>query len=79
MIVNVALVLPAGIVTLDDKLATDGMLLLSNTTAPPLGAAPFSVTVPWDEDPPRTLAGLKVSVLNTGGLTVSAAVFVTPL
>ncbi len=76
-IVNVALVLPAGIVTLTGTLAAFE-LLLNDTTAPPLGAAPVNVTVPWEEDPPTTLVGLKVSVLNAGGFTVSDAVFVTP-
>ncbi len=78
VIVNVALVLPAGTVTLAGTL-TAFELSLSDTTAPPLGAGPLIVTVPWEEDPPGTLAGLKVSVLNDGGATVSVAFLVTPL
>ncbi len=76
-IVNVALVLPAGTVTVAGTLAAFE-LSLNDTTAPPLGAALVSVTVPWRGDPPRTLVGFKLSVLNAGGPTISAAVFVTP-
>src|SRR5260370_40259278 len=55
--VNVALVAPAAIVTLDGVLATFVLLLESVTTAPPEGAAPLSVTVPVEEcAPPTTLA-----------------------
>ncbi len=76
VIVNVALVLPAGTTTLAGTLAAFE-LSLSDTIAPLLGATLVSVTVPWEEDPPRTLVGVKVSVLKTGGPTVSAAVFAT--
>src|SRR5260370_38880642 len=55
--VNVALVAPAAIVTLDGVLATFVLLLESVTTAPPEGAAPLSVTVPVEECPPVTLLG----------------------
>ncbi len=76
-IVNVALELPAGTVTLAGTLAALE-LSLSETVAPLLGAGPLIVTVPWEVLPPMTLVGLKVSVLNAGGLTVIEAVFVTP-
>jgi hypothetical protein len=79
VIVNVALVLPAGTVTEAGTLADDGTPLVSDIATPPLGAAPVSVTVPWELLPPTTLAGLTESVLNAAGLTVSKAVFVTPL
>jgi hypothetical protein len=55
--VNVVLVAPAAIVTLAATVAADPPLERS-TTAPPLGAAPLSVTVPVDDDPPFTLVGL---------------------
>ena len=79
VIVNVALVLPAGIVTSAGTLIADGVSLLNDIVTPPIGAAPLNVIVPWEVDPPMTLVGLIVSKLNTGGVTVSAAVFVTPL
>jgi hypothetical protein len=55
--VNVALVAPAATVTLAGTAAADA-LLDRETTAPPLGAAPLSVTVPVDDAPPLTLVGL---------------------
>ena len=78
VIVNVALVLPPGTVTLAGSLAADE-LSLNDTTAPPPGAGPLNLTVPWEADPPVTLVGFSESVLNTGRFTVSVAVFVTPL
>ena len=55
---NVALVAPAAMVTLDGTLATPGLLLESETWAPPDGEGPLTVTVPVQEFPPATLAGL---------------------
>ncbi len=76
---NVALVLPAGTVTLSGTLATEGALLLSGTAAPPLGAAPVRVTVPWRVFPPTTLDVLRDNEFNLkGGVRVNAAVLVTP-
>src|SRR6267142_2427096 len=71
--VNVALVAPAGTVTLDGTVATP-LLLESSTCAPPVGAAPLSVTVPVEGDPPVTLVGLSAteeSVGDPGGLPLS--------
>lgn len=76
VIVNVALVLPPGTVTVAGSLAAVE-LSLNDTIAPPLGARPLNVTVPWEAAPPVTLLGLTVSVLNTGGLTVTVTVLVT--
>ena len=58
---KVAVVPPAGTVTLDGTVATPVLLLDSDTTAPPLGAGPLSVTVPVEELPPVTVDGFKVS------------------
>ena len=74
--VNVAFVAPAGTVTLADTLATPGLLLESDTTAPPAGAALESVTVPCELDPPVTLVGLRliawrVAVGSDGGLLLA--------
>jgi len=79
--VKVALVLPAGTVTLEGTLAAP-LLLESITCAPPAGAGPLSVTVPVEDcTPPTTLVGLKVSeatVGRGGGVTVSEADVLTP-
>ena len=55
--VNVVLVAPAAIVTLEGTLATVVLLLESATCAPPAGAGPLIVTVPVEEFPPITLVG----------------------
>jgi hypothetical protein len=58
---NVALVAPAGTVTLEDTLAAT-LLLASVTWAPPEGAGPLSVTVPVEDCvPPSTLVGLSAT------------------
>ena len=79
--VKVALVLPAGTVTLEGTLAAP-LLLESATCAPPAGAGPLSVTVPVDDcTPPTTLVGFNVSeetVGRGGGITVSEADVLVP-
>ena len=80
--VKVAVVAPAGTVTLAGTVAMLVLLLESDTTVPPLGADALSVTVPVEELPPVTLVGLRpseVSVGPAGGVTVSEAVRVVPL
>lgn len=84
--VKVALVAPAGIVTLAGTVARLVFPLESVMTTPPAGAAALSVTVPVVERPPRILDGLSVSELNVAplppppptGINVNVAVFVTP-
>jgi len=77
--VNVALVAPAGTVTLEGTLAAP-LLLESRTCAPPAGAGPLSVTVPVEDCvPPITLVGSRVSedtVGRGGGVTVRVIVVV---
>ena len=75
--VKIALVAPAGTVTLEGTVAA-GLLLESVTCAPPAGAGAFSVTVPVEGLPPVTLVGLTVSDETIGGITVSDAVRVAP-
>src|SRR5437870_13862620 len=70
--VKLALVAPAGTVTLAGTVATPVLLLDRLTTAPPPGAAALSVTVPVDELPPVTLDGLSLSEA-TGGRGASSA------
>jgi hypothetical protein len=71
--VKLALVAPAGTVTLDGTVATFVLLLDRLTTAPPLGAGPLNVTVPVEEFPPVTLDGLRLSELRVGVVMVSEA------
>jgi len=77
--VNVAVVAPAATVTVAGTVAAAVLLLLRVTTAPPVGAGPFSVTVPVDELPPVTDVGFKLTELGAGALTASAAVCVVLL
>jgi len=78
---NVALVAPAGTVTLEGTLAAP-LLLESMTCAPPAGAGALSVTVPVEVcRPPTTLVGFSISeetVGSGGGVTVSVADMLTP-
>ena len=73
--VNVAVVAPAATVTLAG-VAEEALLSDNVTTAPPAGAAVLSVTVPVEELPPVTLAGLIDTAVSVGGagVTVSVAV-----
>ena len=75
---KLALVPPAGTVTLAGTVAAAVLLLESVTCAPPAGAGAFSVTVPVEGLPPVTLVGLTVSEETIGGITVSEAVCVAP-
>ena len=54
---KLALVEPAGTVTLDGTVATDWLLLMGPTTAPPAGAGLPNRTVPVAELPPGTQVG----------------------
>ena len=69
--VNVALVAPAGTVTLAGTLAPEGLLLERETTAPPLGAGPLNVTVPVEElPPPSRLTGSGSARTGLAGVEV---------
>ena len=80
---KVALLAPAGTVTLAGTLAAP-LLLESMTCAPPAGAGPLNVTVPVENcAPPITLEGLSVNEerVDEGagvGVTVSEPVLVAP-
>src|SRR5437588_240525 len=76
--VKVALLLPAGTVTMAGTLAAP-LPLERVTCAPPAGAGPLSVTVPVEDcTPPTTLVGFSVSEATVGGVTVSAADLLAP-
>jgi len=72
--VNVAVVAPAATVTEAGTVA-DVELLVSETLSPPVGAAELIVTVPAEDDPPATEAGLRLSEDTVGAVIVSVAVF----
>ena len=77
---NVALVAPADTVTLAGTFAANVLSLDNDTTAPPTGAGPLSVTVPVEGLPPTTLDGFTPSELNAAAteVTVRGADLVTP-
>ena len=77
--VKVAVVFPAATVTLAGTVATVVRLLERVTTAPPVGARPFSVTVAVDDCiPPLTVVGFSVREVSVGAVTVNTVVFATP-
>jgi hypothetical protein len=78
--VKVAVVALAATVTLAGTVAA-GLLLLSATTMPPVGAGPLSVTVPVDGLPPTTLLGFTATEdkVTGAGVTVSVAFWVVLL
>jgi hypothetical protein len=77
--VKVAVVAPAGTVTVAGTCAAAVALDVSATAAPPVGAGESRVTVPVDDTPPSTVAGLTLTPLNaaTAALTVRVAVRLT--
>ena len=77
LIVNVAVVAPAGTVTLLGTDAAAVLLLVRVTTKPLVGAIPLSVTVPVDAVPPITVAGLSESADSADGFTVKVVVRLT--
>lgn len=77
--VKAAVAIPAGTRTLPGTDANE-LLLDSATEMPPAGAAALSVTVPFDEAPAVTVAGLSDTEDSAGGgVTVSDAVWFAPL
>jgi len=71
-------VAPAATVTVPGTVVL-GSLLVSVTTAPPMGAAPFRLTVPAVDAPPKTGVVISVTPVAINGPTVNVAGTVTPL
>jgi hypothetical protein len=78
VMVKVALLEPAGIVTLAGTWAAAVLLLCRVTTAPPAGAGPPNVAVPVELLPPTTDVGLLVIDDSVEAVTVNVVVRVTP-
>ena len=66
-IVKLAVKLFAGATVDAGTLATAGLLLANEITAPPSGAPELSTTVPLETSPPTTVAGLMSIDPRTGG------------
>src|SRR5262245_61566632 len=76
---NDPMVPPAGMVTLETVgAATVGLLLASETTTPPAGAAHSSAIVPFTVDPPVAGLGDSATVLARMGRTVTSSVCDSP-
>jgi len=74
--VKVAVDFPAATVTLAGTV-TAALPLANVMGKPPLGAAPLSVTVPVEEAPPVSEAGLKLTDIRVGGFNVRFALWAT--
>jgi hypothetical protein len=77
--VKVAVVAPAGTVTVAGTWAAAVLLEVNVTAAPPVGAGPLSVTVPVEGLPLTTEVGFRPMELRTAAVTVSVVVLVTLL
>ena len=71
---KVAVVAPAGTVTVVGTWAAAVIELDNAIAAPPAGAGPLSVTVPVDGVPPTTEVGISVTEFRTGADTVVVTV-----
>jgi len=76
--VKVAVVAFAATVTLAGTCAAAVVLLERATMAPLAGAGPVKVTVPVEEFPPMTEAGVSVTELSVEAVTVRVAVLIAP-
>jgi hypothetical protein len=76
-IVKVAVVAPAGTVTVDGSVPLV-LLEVRPTTSPPVGAAPNRVTVPVVDVPPVTDAGATATLFRYGVIVSEAVTLVLP-
>jgi hypothetical protein len=79
LIAKVALFDPAATVTLTGTMATAALPLVRVTAAPPKGAAPFSVTVPVDDELPTSEVGFSETEEMVSGSTSSVPDCEVPL
>jgi hypothetical protein len=77
--VKVAVLAPAATLIEAGTVAAAVLLLVSVTTIPPVGAAPFKVIVPVLFAPPITAVGLRDKAESAAWFTVSVAVLLSPL
>jgi hypothetical protein len=70
---------PAAIVTDGGTRARDVSLLESRTDVPPTGAGPVRITRPLEGWPPTSVAGSNPNAFSLGAVTVTTALFDTPL
>jgi hypothetical protein len=75
VILNVADDAPAATVTLAGTAAT-ALPEVTGIVKPPVGAGPFSVSVPVEVNPPRTALGDRLIVESVGAETIMLTVFV---
>ncbi len=75
--INVAEVFPARIVTELGTVAADFVLAM-DTTKPPVGAGPLSVTVPVEVLPPFSVVGFRLKLKIDGALITKTALAVFP-
>jgi hypothetical protein len=79
VIVNEAVVEPAGTVTNAGTVAAAGFELTRYTASPPAGAAASMVTVPVETPPPTTVVGLRLRLFGLRAVVVRTPVVVTPV
>src|SRR5690242_15103130 len=75
---NVAVVSPAGTITLGGTAAAAPLLLASETSAPPTGAEQPRTTRPTTPTPPRVTCGLSVNNARGAGCTISVVMRLAP-
>ena len=75
---NVVVREPAGTIAVDGTCAADVRLLVREITAPARGAAPLSINVPVEGDPPVTVLGFRVIDVKEATETLSVVVLVFP-
>ena len=75
---KLAVVAFAATVTLAGTVAAAVLLLDRVTVIPAAGAGPVKVTVPVEDVPPVTVAGLTLTEVSEAAVTVRDAVLVTP-